>query len=163
MASILKIETKNLEAGKLAEIDDLFKMKVDRNLILSKNLGNSYCASIFFNLLSCLIGLNETETKTNTRIGVFSYGSGSMATFFSLNCVDSQVPWLKSLGKDIQNNLINRLKISPTEYEEIMKRRSEMYGMANWMCSEGELRDLVTGTFYLAQIDSEHRRIYKQK
>ena len=170
-ASILKIETKVLEAKNLAEIDKLFKMKVDRNLILSKNLGNSYCASIFFNLLSCLIGLNErereteteTETNANTRIGVFSYGSGSMATFFALNCVDSQMPWLKSLGKDIQNNLINRLKVSPAEYEEIMKRRRELYGMANWMCSEGELRDLAVGTFYLAQIDSEHRRIYKQK
>ena len=37
-----------------------------------------------------------------------------------------------------------------------------MYGISNWAPLEEDLKDLYDGTFYLSQIDSEHRRTYSQ-
>lgn len=143
-----------------AEIDSLFKGKVAGNLFLSKNLGNSYCASVFFNLLCTLI----RSRNASERIGVFSYGSGSMATFFSFKFDNRKdVEWLKSLGADVLNRLENRIKVSPVEYESLMNSRKEMHGIVNWTAKESDIKDLLPGTFYLSQIDSEHRRIYTQK
>lgn len=142
-----------------AEIDGLYKEKVADNLFLSKNLGNSYCASVFFNLL-CALTRAQSVTE---RIGVFSYGSGSMATFFSFKFENKNVEWLKSLENDIKTRLENRIKVAPDEYEELMESRKEMHGIINWTAKESDFKDLLPGTFYLDQIDSEHRRIYTQK
>lgn len=156
----LKIQNVNaLSADKTREIDELFRMKVEKNLEFSKNLGNSYCASVFFNLLCALI----KSSSCPSRIGVFSYGSGSMATFFSFNYSGDQIDWLNDLSIEIESKFQNRIKISPENYEILMKRRKEMYGITNWTVSEIEIKDTPMGTFYLSQIDSEHRRFYKQK
>lgn len=159
---IIPLKIKNLTEipeEQKSEIDGLFKEKVAGNLFLSKNLGNSYCASVFFNLL-CILTRVQSVTE---RIGVFSYGSGSMATFFSFKFENKNVEWLKSVGNDIAKQLENRIKVTPGEYEELMESRKEMHGIINWTAKESDFKDLLPGTFYLDQIDSEHRRIYTQK
>ena len=154
----IKILTEIPEEQK-AKIDELFQQKVIGNLFLSKNLGNSYCASVFFNLLCTLTRAQSVPE----RIGVFSYGSGSMATFFSFKFENKNVEWLESLGSDIKNRLENRIKVTPVEYEELMESRKKMHGIHNWTAKESDFKDFLPGTFYLNQIDSEHRRIYTQK
>jgi hydroxymethylglutaryl-CoA synthase len=160
----LPIKIKNLNEiseEQKAEINEFFNEKVARNLDFSKNLGNSYCASVFFNLLCAL----TRAQRSIERIGVFSYGSGSMATFFSFRFENSNndVEWLQSLGTDIKNRLENRIKVTPVEYEKLMESRSEMHGIINWTAKELDFEDFSPGTFYLKQIDSEYRRIYTQK
>lgn len=149
-----------LSDEKKNEIDSLFKEKVLNNLEFSKKLGNSYCASVFFNLLCSLKNL----TTSPCRIGIFSYGSGSMATFFSLKTNTSKkMDWIKDVVSKIELELTNRIKLSPQEYEKFMERRKEMFGISNWVPLEDDLKDLFDGTYYLSQIDSEKRRIYSQK
>lgn len=162
--SPLKVkDLSKLSEDQLSEIELLFKQKVSNNLEFSRNLGNSYCASVFFNLLCSLSNLQQ-EGTAGCRIGIFSYGSGSMATFFSVRVSNTTRDWwLNDVTSDIRLNLSNRIKISPQEYESLMKRRKEMYGISNWAPLEEDLKDLYDGTFYLSQIDSEHRRIYSQK
>ena len=145
-----------------AQVDSLFKQKASNNLEFSRNLGNSYCASVFFNLLCSLTSLNETSSS-NCRIGIFSYGSGSMATFFSIRISNKPCAWLNDIASELRAKLSNRIKISPQQYETLMKRRKEMYGISNWLPLEEDLDDLLDGTFYLSQIDSERRRIYLKK
>lgn len=160
--SPLKVkDLSKLSAEQIAQIGSLFKLKVSNNLELSRNLGNSYCASVFFNLLCSLRNLEEYPSTC--RIGIFSYGSGSMATFFSLKISDKKCDWIRDVTSELFSKLSDRIKISPQDYEKVMKRRKEMYGISNWIPLEEDLKDLFDGTFYLSQIDSESRRIYLQK
>ena len=162
------IKIKNLSelsSDRKTSLDALFNEKVENNLKLSKQLGNSYCSSVFFNLLCTLMNICTCNEEEVSRIGVFSYGSGSMATFFSFlfNRIDKNLDWLPRLNSEIQTKLDFRTKLAPKEYEKLMDRRKEMYGISNWTASEDDLKDLPIGTFYLSQIDSEYRRIYLSK
>lgn len=155
----LKIQNMNdLLVERIDELDGLFREKVEGNLEFSKVLGNSYCASVFFNLLCALI-----KSQDQSRIAVFSYGSGSMATFFSLKFSGERATWLNDLQSTIESQLNDRIKMSPIEYELSMNRREKMHGISNWKGSESELKDFKSGTFYLSQIDSEYRRFYACK
>lgn len=160
--SPLKIkDTTQLDPETKNQINSDFDKMVKGNLHLSRNLGNSYCAAIFFNLIGSLL----SESEKPSRIGVFSYGSGSMASFFSL-LLDPEPAaslWIQSLRSDIHKRLADRIKISPIEYEALMDRKIQNYGATNFNASEIDLKDLPHGTFYLHQIDSNFRRIYKQK
>lgn len=159
--SCLKIQNiKDISEDKMKDLDALFKEKVEDNLAFSKVLGNSYCASVFFNLICAL---TRTCRDQAARIGVFSYGSGSMATFFSFKFTGGQIDWIESLKAEIESQLNDRIRISPVEYERFMMQRKEMYGRSNWQAGESELKDFRSGTFYLSQIDSEHRRFYTCK
>lgn len=163
------IKVKNLTELSVEEkglLDLIFNEKVGKNLKLSRNLGNSYCASVFFNLLCTLTNIINDDSGESSRIGVFSYGSGSMATFFSFQFNRTQpenLDWLKQLGSEINAKIDSRTKITPSEYEKLMERRKEMYGICDWRASESDLKDLPLDTYYLYQIDSEYRRIYNKR
>lgn len=151
----------------ITELDHRFKQKVEPGLKISKNIGNSYCASIFCNLLSCLMDIfasngPDSEPKSS-RIGAFSYGSGSMATYFSFRTRGGSCDWLSKTIREVSGQLENRVKLSPLEYENSMKKRSEMYGIVNWNVTEPDLDILTAGTFYLSEIDNENRRFYLRK
>lgn len=154
----LSVEQKGL-------LDVIFEEKVAKNLGLSKKLGNSYCASIFFNLISTLMNLIDGGNCGKSRIGAFSYGSGSMATFFSFQFDASvrNLDWIRELTTKINCEIDSRIKITPAEYEKLMGRRKEMFGISNWTASDSDLKDLSKGTIYLSKIDSEYRRIYSEK
>ena len=48
----------------------------------SQNIGNTYTAAAFANLL-CLVS-TEGDNLAGKRVGVFSYGSGAIATLYAL-------------------------------------------------------------------------------
>jgi hydroxymethylglutaryl-CoA synthase len=54
---------------------------------LSKNIGNTYTAAVFANLL-CLVA-NKGGQLTNKNTAVFSYGSGAIASMYGINGVDT--------------------------------------------------------------------------
>lgn len=146
----------------MKELDDFFIEKVEGNLKFSKLLGNSYCSSVFYNLMCSLMNSDDNRDAAK-RIAVFSYGSGSMATFFSLKYSGEQLNWLKDLKTDIEFQLADRIKITPMEYELSMNLRKDMHGKSNWDADESDLKDFKCGTFYLSQIDSDFRRFYACK
>lgn len=55
--------------------------QIDSGLVYSRQLGNSYTASLYIGLSSLLE--NDTEDLSDKRIGFFSYGSGCVGEFFS--------------------------------------------------------------------------------
>lgn len=88
---------------------DIFK-----SLIYNKIIGNSCSASLFI----CLISLFDYETALeNKRIGLFSYGSGSVAEFFSGIVQNGYKNFLNS--KKNQQMLDDRIELSFEEYEAI--------------------------------------------
>ncbi|MDA3148225.1 hydroxymethylglutaryl-CoA synthase [Leucobacter sp. UCMA 4100] len=53
---------------------------LEPTMIYNRRLGNSYTASVFFALLSLL---DNSENLAGKRVGLFSYGSGAVAEFFT--------------------------------------------------------------------------------
>jgi hydroxymethylglutaryl-CoA synthase len=123
-----------------------FKYKsLDKTLIYSSIIGNSCSASLFICFLSLLD--HAKDDLTGKRIGFFSYGSGSVAEFFSGVVRKGYKRELRA--EENQKMLADRIEISFSEYEKLYS---------------GEFRDFDKyqniGSVKLSKIDN-YRRIYE--
>ncbi|MCZ3622597.1 hydroxymethylglutaryl-CoA synthase [Lactobacillus mulieris] len=80
----------------------------------SKEVGNIYTASLYMSLLSLL---EVDQPKAGSLIGLFSYGSGAMAEFFTGRLVEGYEEQLYPAKH--KEMLENRKKLTVSEYEEI--------------------------------------------
>lgn len=80
----------------------------------SKEVGNIYTASLYMSLLSLL---EVDQPKAGSLIGLFSYGSGAMAEFFTGRLVEGYEKQLYPAKH--KEMLENRKKLTVSEYEEI--------------------------------------------
>mmetsp|Transcript_25168 Transcript_25168/g.25373 ORF Transcript_25168/g.25373 Transcript_25168/m.25373 type:complete len:472 (+) Transcript_25168:85-1500(+) len=131
---------------------------------LSRNIGNCYTASVFLNLLSILI--EHGETLVGKRIGMFSFGSGSVASLYSFmgrNTLSSghgfSLSRIQQVTGDISHRLSSRKLCSVAEFTEALEMRARSYGVAP-LVPEGQMENLFPGTFYLTGVDEKHRRRY---
>jgi hydroxymethylglutaryl-CoA synthase len=120
-------------------------------LVYSKNLGNSYTASLFIGLTSLLE--QSTEDLADKRIGFFSYGSGCVAEFFS----GIVLPGYKAhLKKAYHHEMLEtRKKLSVSDYEKLYSYRLPEDGKAF------SVPYYDAGAFVLSEL-SEHQRKYAQ-
>lgn len=83
----------------------------------NKEVGNLYTGSLYLSLLSLLA--NSPTIKSGDRLGLFSYGSGAQAEFFSgilqTNYKDGLV------GTDYNDLLARRQSVSVAEYEQFFE------------------------------------------
>lgn len=102
-----------------------FAERLQPTIQVSTNVGNMYCASVWGGL-SSLISHVDSATLQGKRIGLFSYGSGLAASFFSMRINGSTEHISKVL--DIPNKLAARRALSPEQYEavSILCRRSRL-------------------------------------
>lgn len=77
------ILNKDVEKAFMAASKSLFAEKTLPSTLTSKKLGNLYTASLYASLASLLDNKSAAELK-GKRIGMFSYGSGLAASFFSI-------------------------------------------------------------------------------
>lgn len=96
------------KAAKLLAVDN-----IDNSIVYNSIVGNSCSASLYVSLISLLD--NCSEDLTSKRIGLFSYGSGSVAEFFSGRIVENYREVLFS--DDNRKQLSSRSEISFEEYE----------------------------------------------
>jgi hydroxymethylglutaryl-CoA synthase len=104
--------------GKMARKanNQLFKHKsIDETLIYNSVIGNSCSASLFICFASLLD--NAKNDLAGKRIGFFSYGSGSVAEFFSGIVVADYKKELRA--QENRKMLSDRIEISFAEYEEL--------------------------------------------
>lgn len=90
-------------------------LDISDTLIYNKIIGNSCSASVYICLISLLD--NSKEDLANKRIGIFSYGSGSVAEFFSCVVSNEYKKFLKS--REHKNILKDRIELPFSEYEAI--------------------------------------------
>jgi len=89
--------------------------RYEESINYSRKIGNMYTGSLYLGLISLLE--NSTSLQENDRIGLFSYGSGSVAEFFSMRLVEGYQNYLK---KDLhEKQLAQRTKLSIEQYEEM--------------------------------------------
>ncbi|MDX2010711.1 MAG: hydroxymethylglutaryl-CoA synthase [Myxococcaceae bacterium] len=101
--------------------DASFETQVAASLALPAQVGNIYTGSLYLALTSLLS--TSARSLDGQRIGLFSYGSGSCAEFFSGTVVAGAQERVKALG--LQAMLDGRKKLSIDEYEAIMREREE--------------------------------------
>ncbi|WP_290078129.1 hydroxymethylglutaryl-CoA synthase [Lactobacillus taiwanensis] len=87
---------------------------------LNANVGNIYTGSLYLSLLSLL---ENGDLKAGDLTGLFSYGSGAMAEFYSANVVEGYEKQIDKAGDEAL--LAKRKKLSVDEYERIFSEALE--------------------------------------
>ena len=154
----LPFTKQGLKANRLAveDQDETTKKRLEDSFEASKQLsmevGNIYTASLYMSLLSLL---EKSDLAADSLIGLFSYGSGAMAEFFSGNVVDGYKSQLDPEGDEAM--LARRQRLTVKEYEDTFNKALEDP-------KDGEVleSDEVAGTWYFAGTEN-HIRQYKQK
>ncbi|NMO21274.1 hydroxymethylglutaryl-CoA synthase [Pyxidicoccus fallax] len=127
--------------------DASFDRLVGSSLVLPSQVGNIYTGSMYMALASLLS--TSREDLTGRRVGLFSYGSGSCAEFFSGVVRPEAQARVRSLG--LEGLLERRRKLSIPEYEEVMRARERI--------DEKPVRD-APGTDFRYQGTRDHKRVY---
>ncbi|KAG0250920.1 hypothetical protein BG011_007973 [Mortierella polycephala] len=147
---------KNLERAMMQFTKSEYQKKVLPSLYAATNVGNMYTASVWASF-SSLLSSTADEDIINKRIGVFSYGSGSAASFFSLKVVSSTQKFRDAL--DIKSRLEKRVKVTPEVFAGLLKLREETAMLKDYN-PIGDVSTMVKGTYYLQRIDEKFRRTY---
>ncbi|KAF9362474.1 hypothetical protein BGX34_006130 [Mortierella sp. NVP85] len=149
---------KGLERALMQFTKGEYQKKVVPSIYASTNVGNMYTASVWA-CLSSLLSSASDEAILNKRIGVFSYGSGSAASFFSLKVVASTQKFRDTL--QIQSRLEQRVKVTPEVFAGLLKLREETALLKDYN-PIGDISTLAKGTYYLKRIDEKFRRTYER-
>jgi len=116
----------------------------------NRRIGNTYTASLHLCLLSLLE--NDPADLTGKAIGLFSYGSGCMGTFFSGRV---QAGYRDALLTDLHRRLLDeRTVIDIPQYESWYTQKLPQDGQ------HFETEHTTRGAFRLAGVDG-HKRLYE--
>ncbi|KAL8900469.1 MAG: hypothetical protein Q9207_005684 [Kuettlingeria erythrocarpa] len=150
---------KTLEKTFLALAKERFQARVQPSVNVPTMCGNMYCASVYGALVSLLCG-GDSNALIGKRIGVYSYGGGLAASFFSLRIRASVDAMVKKL--DLQRRLDSRAGVSVEEYLEACRLRENTYGQKGYQ-PKGEIAKLAPGTYYLTEVNDTYHRSYAVK
>ncbi|KGO32287.1 hydroxymethylglutaryl-CoA synthase [Oenococcus alcoholitolerans] len=101
---------------------EMLKKRFDLSIDLNQKVGNIYTASIYLSLISLII--QDPSLKKGDKLGLFSYGSGAVGDFFSIELTDR---FKKSIDKKtIVEQIKRRKKLSIQEYEQFFKEQTEI-------------------------------------
>ncbi len=114
LLAILEDESEKEQARILARYEE--------SIVYSRRIGNLYTGSLYLGLISLLE--NSSVLDSGKRIGLFSYGSGSVAEFFSGHLVAGYEKYLDP--SEHKTQLDNRKKLSISEYEQIFFEKVDL-------------------------------------
>ncbi|KAK4726359.1 hypothetical protein R3W88_031276 [Solanum pinnatisectum] len=156
-------QSRDLEKASQQVAKPLYDEKVQPTTLIPKQVGNMYTASLYAAFASLLH--NKHNTLAGQRVVLFSYGSGSTATMFSLKLNEGQHPFRLSNIASVMNvkeKLESRNELTPEKFVEIMKLMEHRYGAKDFVTSK-DCSLLARGTYYLTEVDSKYRRFYAKK
>jgi len=104
----------------IEEVQESFKNKVLPSITYSKDIGGTYGGSIFIALLATI---DTLSLKEGDRLGVFSYGSGSCAEYYSFLVTETSKEVAKKAG--LKALIDNRYKITVPQYEAMENAREQ--------------------------------------
>ena len=110
----------NYPGIKRSEIAKNFEEKVLKSFKIPRLVGNTYSSTVYTSLVSLL--LDDDELKAGDRIGLYSYGSGSCAEFYSAIVLPEATKIVKSLG--INEHLKARRELTVEEFDHLSKLES---------------------------------------
>ncbi|HCN08312.1 MAG TPA: hydroxymethylglutaryl-CoA synthase [Lentisphaeria bacterium] len=123
--------------------------RVNDSLHYNRQIGNTYTASLYISLSSML---EHADDLSGQRIGLFSYGSGCMASFFSGIVSNRYQEWLTG---DLHRDMLgDRVELSYEAY-------AELYAQSGPVTGDCQTPVHDTGRFRLAGITG-HKRLYER-
>lgn len=157
-------EDKKLET-KLKEIaGPLYDQKVADSCELSKNIGNTYTASVYMNLANLIS--SQGNDLAGKKVTLFSYGSGALATMIEINptndCNELFTLEKMQAALDIKNRLTSREKRSPDDLNIALESREKSHGFVPFTPTF-EIDHIFPGTYYLDTINTSYERTYSRK
>jgi len=105
---------------KKSEILDDFKNRVEKSFKIPKAVGNTYSSTVYTGIVGII--LEDEDLKAGDRIGIFSYGSGSCAEFYSAVLLPNAKEEL--LKVKIDEHLNSRRPITVQEFDNLSRKRS---------------------------------------
>lgn len=108
---------KTVEKTFMALTEEKYKQSISPGLLCPRNIGNMYTASVYSSLASIISEISSDEL-VGRRVGVFSYGSGLAASFFSIKVLGPVDHIAKALR--VRKLLDERIKVSPEDHERVM-------------------------------------------
>ena len=87
--------------------------------IFNRQVGNIYTGSLYLSFISLLV---NGDLQAGEKIGMYSYGSGAEAEFFSLELVEN---YKEQIMTDVKKLLAKRKQASVEEYQTIFKNQLE--------------------------------------
>jgi 3-oxoacyl-(acyl-carrier-protein) synthase len=150
-----------------------YAQKVTPSCAVSQQVGNCYTASVYVNLATLVHTMGAA--LAGKRVLLFSYGSGSIASMFTIRARNPTAKGGKyTLEKmaqvlDFPAKLAGRSVRSPEEYTAIMKLRELAYTAASAASGNTPVEltqsvsSIAPGAFYLESIDAIGRREYKRR
>lgn len=106
--------------------ETLYSAKCLPSSYFSVQLGNTYTASLYMGLAS-LFADPSTELPKNSRIGMYSYGSGFIASFFTIR-VKGSLHIMRKVMEDAKHILDKeRIEIDARTFQELMREKEDDY------------------------------------
>lgn len=105
-----------------------FARKTEPALVYNKRMGTSYGASTFIALVGLLD--HDLGVKAGDRLGLFAYGSGSLAQFYT--ALVQPEARQRTLASELEAQLDARRKVSVPEYERIERERNDSIGVEEY-------------------------------
>lgn len=138
---------------RIANEDDNKKLfdNFQHSINYNRRVGNVYTASMFLSLISLI---DSKVLKGNDRIGLYSYGSGSVGEFFSVTMVDGYENYLY---EDHKKDLDARIKIDQATYEAQFEYKLPTDGSQHILDFKND-----AGPFVLDKVE-DHIRYYKKR
>lgn len=125
------------------------QFQVGRSLLYSREIGNIYTASLYLGIISLLE--NAVEDLSGQRLGLYSYGSGSVGEYFSGTVIST---YRQMLQLSIHQNMLQqRQELTYDEYEFFCNFQLPQDG------THFVLPACNTGKFKLVEVKS-HQRYY---
>ncbi len=135
---------RRLEALPPAAIEADFYRRLAPSLTFCQEVGNIYSGTLFLALAGVIASGDFREPR---RVGLFSYGSGCCAEFFSGLAGASAPRALDAAG--IAAHLAERRPLDRDGYERVLQaqRQGQIFGRRNAAVEPGPLADLFTACF----------------
>ncbi len=140
-----------------------FNKKVLPGLYYSQHIGATYAGSIFLSIFS-LVQYAE-DIKADDRIGIYSYGSGSCAEFFSVLISRKAKEIISQQAAQLDRLLEKRYDLSVAQYETLENARTEVLQQINFIPDFSAFDNFYqqfyqnSGLLVLKEI-KDHRRLY---
>lgn len=144
---------RKLKSASPQEIAEDFEIRVKPGLGFCQRVGNIMGATSLLSLISTIVNADYSEPK---RIGVYSYGSGCCAEFYSGVCDASGRMMLADMA--IENQLDERYRLKMNEYDELIAGNGAVkFGTRNIILDNFIEGTRKSGYLYLKRIREFHR------
>ncbi|EFJ49546.1 hypothetical protein VOLCADRAFT_59473 [Volvox carteri f. nagariensis] len=159
-----RLEDKELEAQLVAGTTLEWREKAEDGSWLQKQVGNSYTASVWQGLASLV--WRQGAQLAGRRLLLFSFGSGTIASLFSLVCGPSDPRFtLESIQGvlDLGERLRARVRRPLEVFDAVSAQVVASYACPVPYEPRGDVADVAAGSYYLLRVDEHSRRWYGRK